>query len=169
MRAYGFDEYGDADVQDYFDLGTPSPMAGELLVEVKVAGVNPVDWKIRSGYASDTQRLDAPVVLGSEVSGVVRQVGQDVVGFAVGDEVFGSVAPGSGGYAEFALTSSAATSHKPVHVSFANAATLPVAGATAYDGVYQLGLEPGQTMLINGISGGVGWQLLRSPAISAST
>lgn len=156
MRAYGFTDYGDSDVQDFLDVETPTPLAGELLVEVKVAGVNPVDWKIRAGYLREVQPLELPAVLGSEVSGVVREVGQDADGFAVGDEVFGNVATGSGGYAEYTLTSAAATAHKPVHVSFTDAATLSVAGATAYDGVHQLDLERGKTLLINGISGGVG-------------
>jgi NADPH2:quinone reductase len=131
-------------------------MAHELLVEVRAAAVNPVDWKVREGHMQDAQPLDFPAVLGVEVSGVVRGIGQDTDGFAVGDEVFGYVAPGSGGYAEYTLTSVTATSHKPVHVSFTDAATLPVAGATAFDGVHQLGLKPGQTLLINGASGGVG-------------
>jgi len=156
MRAYGFSRYGDSGVQEFLDLDEPVPMAHELLVEVRVAGVNPVDWKIRAGHYQDAQRLDFPAVLGSEVSGVVRGTGQDTEGFADGDEVFGSVAPGSGGYAQFALTSALATAHKPVGVSFTDAATIPVAGATGWDGVHQLGLEPGQTLLINGASGGVG-------------
>ena len=95
-------------------------------------------------------------MLGQEAAGVVREVGQDVEGFAVGDEVFGSCAPGSGGYAEYALLTADLTAHKPPHVSWPDAATLTVAAATAYDGVTQLHLEPGQTLLINGVSGGVG-------------
>ena len=156
MKAYGFSRYGDASVQEFLDLDEPAPMANELLVEVRVAGVNPVDWKMRAGHMHDVRPLDFPAVLGSEVSGVVRGIGRDTDGFAVGDEVFGYVAPGSGGYAEYALTTAANTAHKPVQVSFTDAATLPVAGATAYDGVHQLGLKPGQTLLINGASGGVG-------------
>ena len=156
MRAYGFREYGGPEVQEYLDLDPVEPMAGELLVEVAAAGVNPVDWKIRAGYMKDLRPLELPAVLGTEVSGVVRAVGKDVEGFAVGDEVFGSTAPDSGAYAEFALTTAAATAHKPPHVSFTDAATLPVAAATAYDALVQLGLEEGQTLLINGASGGVG-------------
>jgi NADPH:quinone reductase-like Zn-dependent oxidoreductase len=156
MRAYGFGRYGDSGVQEFLDLDEPAPMASELLVEVRAAGVNPVDWKIREGLLADDQPLEFPAVLGSEVSGVVRGIGPDIDGFAAGDEVFGAVAPGSGGYAEYALTSASVTAHKPVHVSFTDAATLPVAAATAYDGVHQLGLQPGQTLLINGASGGVG-------------
>lgn len=134
----------------------PSPMAGELLVEVRSAGVNPVDWKIRSGMLGAASPSDLPAVLGREVSGVVREVGQDVEGFAVNDEVFGNVAPGSGGYAEYTLVTASAAAPKPPQVSFNDAATLAVAAATAYDGVTQLQLQEGNTLLINGISGGVG-------------
>jgi len=156
VKAFGYSSNGGPDVQEFLDVEMPSPLAGELLVEVRTAGVNPVDWKIRSGTYGGTKASDLPAVLGSEVSGVVREVGKDVDGFAVNDEVFGSVAPGSGGYAEYTLVTANAAAHKPPQVSFNDAATLPVAAATAYDGVTQLGLEEGQTLLINGIGGGVG-------------
>jgi NADPH:quinone reductase-like Zn-dependent oxidoreductase len=156
VKAFGYSSNGGPDVQEFLDLEMPSPMPGELLVEVRTAGVNPVDWKIRSGLYGDAGASDFPAVLGSEVSGVVREVGKDVDGFAVNDEVFGTVAPGSGGYAEYTLLTATATAHKPPQVSFDDAATLPIAAATAYDGVTQLGLKEGQTLLINGIGGGVG-------------
>jgi NADPH:quinone reductase-like Zn-dependent oxidoreductase len=156
VKAFGYSSNGGPDVQEFLDLEMPSPLAGELLVEVRTAGVNPVDWKIRSGMFGSPNPGDLPAVLGSEVSGVVREVGKDVDGFAVDDQVFGSVAPGSGGYAEFTLVTANAAAHKPPQVSFNDAATLPVAAATAYDGVTQLDLKAGQTLLINGISGGVG-------------
>jgi len=156
MKAFGYQRNGEADVQEYLELGKPTPLPGELLVEVRAAGVNPVDWKRRSGAYGATDPSDFPVVLGREVSGVVREVGKDVDGFAPGDEVFGAVAPGSGAFSEFTLTTADSTATKPPQVSFTDAATLTVAAATAYDGVRQLGLEPGKTLLINGISGGVG-------------
>ena len=156
VKAFGYSTNGGPDVQEILELDMPSPLAGELLVEVRTAGVNPVDWKIRSGMLGAASPADLPAVLGSEVSGVVREVGKDVEGFAVNDEVFGSVAPGSGGYAEYTLLTANATAHKPPQVSFDDAATLPVAAATAYDGVTQLELKEGQTLLINGVSGGVG-------------
>jgi NADPH2:quinone reductase len=155
-RAFGYNSNGGPEVQEFLDLEVPSPLAGELLVEVRAAGVNPIDWKLRSGIYGPTAPRDFPVVMGSEVSGVVREVGQDVSGFAVGDEVFGLTAPGSGGYAEHTLTTADSTAPKPPQLSFTDAATLTVAASTAYDGVTQLGLEPGQTLLINGVSGGVG-------------
>lgn len=156
VKAFGYNSNGGPDVQEFLDIEMPNPMPGELLVEVRAAGVNPVDWKIRSGMFGHASPGDLPSVLGSEVSGVVREVGGDVEGFAVNDEVFGSVAPGSGGYAEYTLLTATAAARKPPQLSFNDAATLPVAAATAYDGVTQLELTEGQTLLINGVSGGVG-------------
>jgi NADPH:quinone reductase-like Zn-dependent oxidoreductase len=156
VKAFGYSSNGGPDVQEFLDLDMPDPMPGELLVEVRSAGVNPVDWKIRAGMLGQASPNDLPAVLGSEVSGVVRRVGKDVEGFAENDEIFGSVAPGSGGYAEYTLVTANAAAHKPPQVSFNDAATLPVAAATAYDGVNQLALKEGQTLLINGIGGGVG-------------
>ncbi|OPX06460.1 NADP-dependent oxidoreductase [Mycobacterium sp. AT1] len=156
VKAFGYRSNGGPEVQEFLDLDMPTPMPGELLVEVRAAGVNPVDWKIRSGMFGNASEGDLPAVLGSEVSGVVRGVGKDVDGFAENDEIFGSVAPGSGAFAEYTLVTAGAAARKPPQVSFNDAATLPVAAATAYDGVTQLGLEEGQTLLINGIGGGVG-------------
>jgi NADPH2:quinone reductase len=156
VKAFGYSSNGGSDVQEFLELEMPTPLPDELLVEVRSAGVNPVDWKIRSGLMGAASESDLPAVLGSEVSGVVREIGKDVDGFKVNDEVFGSVAPGSGGYTEYTLVSANATAHKPPQVSFNDAATLPVAAATAFDGVTQLGLKQGQTLLINGIGGGVG-------------
>ncbi|HEY6747996.1 MAG TPA: NADP-dependent oxidoreductase [Mycobacteriales bacterium] len=154
MKAYGFTENGGPETQTFLDLPTPQPGPSELLIAVHAAGVNPVDVKIRSGMFGPA--ADLPAVMGREASGVVVEAGQDVDGFAPGDEVFGTVAPGSGAFAEYAILDGGAAARKPVPLSFADAATLPVAGATAYDAVNQLGLAPGQTLLIVGIGGGVG-------------
>ncbi len=156
MKAYGFTEYGGPETQDWLELATPTPLGHELLVEVRAAGVNPVDWKIRAGYMRDFIPLDLPAAMGREVSGVVRAVGTDVDGFAVGDEVFGAVASTSGGYAEYAIVPAAGAAKKPAKLSFAEAAVLPVAATTAYDGIAQLKIAAGQTLLVNGIGGGVG-------------
>ncbi|TQR87157.1 NADP-dependent oxidoreductase [Mycobacterium hodleri] len=156
VKAFGYRSNGGPEVQEFLDVDMPTPMPGELLVEVRAAGVNPVDWKIRSGMFGNASEGDLPAVLGSEVSGVVRGVGKDVDGFAENDEIFGSVAPGSGAFAEYTLVTAGAAARKPPQVSFNDAATLPVAAATAYDGVTQLGLKQGQTLLVNGIGGGVG-------------
>jgi len=156
VKAFGYNSNGGPDVQEFLDIDMPSPLPDELLVEVRAAGVNPVDWKLRSGMLGPTSPQDLPAVMGSEVAGVVRAVGKDVEGFSVNDEVFGTVAPGSGAFAEFTLMPATATAKKPAQVSFTDAATLGVAAATAYDGVTQLNLREGQTLLINGVGGGVG-------------
>jgi NADPH:quinone reductase-like Zn-dependent oxidoreductase len=155
-QAYVFTEYGGPETQELRDVPTPTPGPSEIRIAVRAAGVNPVDWKIRSGALRDAMPLDLPTVLGREAAGVVEEVGQDVAAFAVGDEVFGNVAPGSGGYAEQTLLTAAVTARKPTGVSFTDAAVLPVAAATAYDALAQLALVPGRTLLINGIGGGVG-------------
>jgi NADPH:quinone reductase-like Zn-dependent oxidoreductase len=155
-RVFRFTEYGGPETQEFVELDKPVPGPSEILVRVKSAGVNPVDHKIRSGMLKDFGPRDLPSEFGSEVSGFVEELGQDVEGFSVGDEVFGAPATGHGAFSEYTVTSAAATAHKPPHVSFNDAATLVVAAATAYDGIVQLGLSSGQTLLINGIGGGVG-------------
>jgi len=155
-KAYVFTRYGGPETEAFVDVDRPSPGPGELLVAVRAAGVNPVDWKIRSGYRRPGDSGDRvfPSVLGSEVSGVVAEIGEGARGFAVGDEVFGNTL--TGGYAEYTLVPVAIAAHKPAALSHAAAATLPVAAATAYDGVRQLDLGEGATLLVTGAGGGVG-------------
>jgi NADPH:quinone reductase-like Zn-dependent oxidoreductase len=154
MRAYAFTSFGGPEVETFLDLPKPVPGPGELLVAVRATGVNPSDWKGRAGYRRAAEQDRLPIVFGREAAGVVEQVGTGVDGFAVGDAVFGN--PSTGGFAEYTLLPVATAAHKPPEVSFVAAATLPVAAATAYDGVHQLGLPPGATLLVTGAGGGVG-------------
>jgi NADPH:quinone reductase-like Zn-dependent oxidoreductase len=153
-RAYVFTAYGGPEVERFEELPVPDPAPGELLVAVRAAGVNPVDWKRRSGFRPAGQGVAFPAVFGSEASGVVTAVGAGVTGFAVGDAVFGT--PATGGYAEYAVLPAGLAARKPPAVSFADAAALPVAAGTAYDALRQLALPAGATVLINGAGGGVG-------------
>ncbi|GAA3101726.1 NADP-dependent oxidoreductase [Streptomyces rectiviolaceus] len=154
-KAYVFTRFGGPEVEAFVDQGPPEPGPGQLLVAVRAAGVNPVDWKLRAGKRRPgAPPAEFPEVLGSEVAGVVEAVGADVEGFAVGDAVFGN--PDTGGYAEHTLLPASLAAHKPRGLTFAEAAALPVAVATAYDGVRQLDLPAGATMLITGVGGGVG-------------
>jgi NADPH:quinone reductase-like Zn-dependent oxidoreductase len=155
-KAYVFTRYGGPETQALVEADRPSPGPGEVLVAVRAAGVNPVDWKQRTGYRrpGETGTRIFPVVFGNEVSGVVEEIGAGVDGIAVGDEVFGNTV--AGGYAEYALLPATVTAHKPAELSFRDAATLPVAAATAYDGVRQLDLPAGATVLVTGAGGGVG-------------
>src|SRR5665213_4230273 len=103
VKAFGYRSNGTPDVQEFLELDMPTPLAADLLVQVRAAGVNPVDWKIRSGAYGATPPDSFPIVFGFEASGVVRAVGKDVEGLAVGDEVFGGAESGSGTWADFTL------------------------------------------------------------------
>ncbi|MFE1835245.1 NADP-dependent oxidoreductase [Streptomyces sviceus] len=155
-KAYVFTRYGGPETEAFVDVDRPSPEPGQLLVAVRAAGVNPVDWKQRTGFRRPGEHEEPvfPVVFGNEVSGVVEEVGDGVEGFAVGDEVFGTAL--AGGYTEYTLVPAAIAAHKPAELSHTVAATLPVAAATAYDGVRQLDLPAGATLLVTGAGGGVG-------------
>ncbi|WP_329343899.1 NADP-dependent oxidoreductase [Streptomyces sp. NBC_01352] len=155
-KAYVFTRYGGPETEALVEVDRPVPGPGQVLVAVRAAGVNPVDWKLRTGFRRPGESGDRvfPAVLGSEASGVVEELGDGVEGFAIGDEVFGNTA--AGGYAEYALLPAAVTAHKPAELSFTVAATLPVAAATAYDGIRQLDLPSGATVLVTGAGGGVG-------------
>lgn len=153
--AYVFTGLGGPENETFTDLPRPVPGPGELLVEVRAAGVNPVDWKRRTGYLPlGATAPDLPAVFGSEAAGVVAEVGPGVEGFAVGDEVFGN--PAGGGYAAYTLFPVSGTARKPAGLSWADAAALPVAAATAYDALAQIDLPSGATLLVNGAGGGVG-------------
>lgn len=153
-RMYVFTRYGGPETEELQERPVPEPGPGQLLVEVRAAGVNPSDLKLREGVFG--RRHTLPRTLGFEVSGVVAAVGPDVEGYAVGDAVLGPVAPGGGGFADHALVRAREAARKPDGVSFEAAATIPVAGTTAYDLVHQAGLEDGQTVLVLGAGGGVG-------------
>ena len=153
-RAYVFNQYGGPEGEELIERPVPEPGPGEILVEVRAAGVNPVDWKIREGYLG--READLPVPMGREVAGVVAALGPGVEAFAVGEEVLGPVAPGQGGFADHALLRAEQAVAKPDEISFAVAATIPVAGTTAYDLTHESELETGQTMLVLGAGGGVG-------------
>ncbi|WP_406444291.1 NADP-dependent oxidoreductase [Streptomyces sp. NBC_00631] len=154
-KAYVYTRHGGPAAEAFADVDRPVPGPGELLIAVRAAGVNPVDWKLRDGLRRPGEGAARfPVVLGSEAAGVVEEIGAGVTGFAVGDEVFGNT-PG-GAFAEYALLMASVTAHKSAALSFTDAATLPVAAATAYDGVRQLDLPEGATLLVTGAGGGVG-------------
>lgn len=152
MRAYGFTTVGGPGNEAFLDVPVPVPGPGELLVRVRAAGVNPGDWKLREG----SYGVAGPAVLGREVAGTVEQVGPDVDGFAVGDEVFGGCPGMVGGWAELALVTASFAAHRPDGVSPEDAAVLPVAAGTAYDALTGLALPAGATLLVNGAGGGVG-------------
>ncbi len=149
MQAVLIHETGAPAVLSLEEADRPEPGDGEVLIRVRAASVNPVDWKYRRGFIP----MQLPGVLGQDVSGTVEVSRAE--GVAVGDDVFGFAA--SGGYAEFATASAAAIARKPAGVSHEQAAAIPVAGLTGWQALFDRGdLERGQTVLIAGAAGGVG-------------
>ena len=147
--------YGAADQLRLEQIPRPEPGAGEVLVRVHAAGVNPVDWKLRSGMMRDFLPTTFPYVPGADLAGVIEQVGPAVTTFQPGQAVFGRGSQGT--YAEYALAPATTLALKPDSISFDEAATIPVGATTAWQGLFDHGqLEAGQRVLILGGSGGVG-------------
>ncbi|GAA5166012.1 NADP-dependent oxidoreductase [Ornithinimicrobium tianjinense] len=154
MRIYGFDRYGDAEVEGQFDLAPLEPRDGPVLVDVLAAGLNPADVKVRSGQRQGVVPVTFPMALGREAAGTV--VADPSGTFAPGTLVFGSCAAGVGALGEQTLLDVAQTAAVPDGVSAVQAACLPVAVGTAWDGLLELGVREGETVLVLGAGGGVG-------------
>jgi NADPH:quinone reductase-like Zn-dependent oxidoreductase len=154
MRAVRLHEYGPPSVLVVDEIDRPEPKAGEVLIQVHAAGVNPIDWKLRAGYLQQYMPVTLPHTPGLDVAGTVVSVGDGVSDYAAGDRVFGR---GAGTYAEYAVASTATIAHIPDGVSFDQAATLHVGGVTAWLGLFDSAhLEAGQRILVQGGAGGVG-------------
>jgi NADPH:quinone reductase-like Zn-dependent oxidoreductase len=149
MKAIQFSRFGGPEVLELVELPDPHPGAGQIRVAVRAVGVNPVDWKVRSGAMGG----ELPRTTGQELAGVVDEVGEGVADVGVGDEVFGGALNG-GAAAELALLENYAPI--PASLDFAGAAALPVAIETATRTLDLLGVAEGQTLVVNGASGSVG-------------
>jgi NADPH:quinone reductase-like Zn-dependent oxidoreductase len=154
MKAVRLLEYGGQLV--FEDLPTPTIARDEILVKVKSTTVNHVDLVKASGAVRQILPIELPWIPGHEFSGVVEQIGSDVASCAPGDAVFGATT-GMGAYAEYLAVKAAAIAKKPPNLSFDEAASVPVAAQTAWEGIFTHGhLEKGQTILIHGGAGAVG-------------
>ena len=156
VRAVVYAHYGPPDVLRVEEVPVPSPAANQVLVEIAATSVNLADWECLRGtplYARiGGLRAPAHPTLGSDIAGRVEAVGSDVTRFGRGDEVYGEIR--MGGFAEYAVARESALAHKPEPLTFAEASTLPQAGAIALQGT--AGVGPGQRVLINGGGGGSG-------------
>ena len=155
MKAVRFDRYGGIDVLDVREVPRPQPGTGEVLVEVKAAGVNPGEAMIRQGGLDEIFPATFPSGQGSDLAGVVAEVGTGVDAFSVGDEVLGFTNDRAS-HAEFVVVPAAQLTPKPPAVSWEAAGGLFVAGTTAYAAVRSVELTPGDTVAIAGAAGGVG-------------
>lgn len=159
MRAMAYETYGGTEVLSEIRLPVPKCGPGEVLVRVKYAAVNPVDWKIMSGGLDALMDVVYPVIPGWDVAGTVERVGIDVPEYAEGDEVIAYARKDyvhGGTFAEFVTVPVRALAHKPSSLSWAEAAGLPLAGLTAYQLLTRLGTGKDDTVLIHGAAGGVG-------------
>lgn len=156
MKRVSFAEFGGPDVLRLLDAEEPHAGPGQVRIAVRAAGVNPVDWRIREGQFQKAHPIELPAGVGQDASGVVDEVGGGVEGVEVGDHVFGE---GSNTYAEFAVLS--AWARMPEGLTFEEAAGYPSVVETALRIIRQVGVRPGQTLLVSGASGGVGSAVLQ--------
>ena len=154
-KAVRFDDYGGIDVLRIEDVPRPVPAEGEVLVQVKAAGINPGEAKIRQGMLHERWPATFPSGQGSDLAGVVAETGPGVSGFSAGDEVIGWT-DSRASQAEYVLAEAGHLTAKPAGVPWEVAGALFVAGVTAYAAVRAVGLTPGDTVVVAGASGGVG-------------
>ncbi|MEV5872566.1 NADP-dependent oxidoreductase [Streptomyces tendae] len=152
--AVQFAEYGTPDVLRIVDVPPLTAGPGQVRLAVRAAGVNPIDWRILHGYMRQVMPLDLPGGLGSDVAGVVDQVGAGVTAFSVGDEVLGASTTPS--LAQSALADPASLVAKPASVPWEVAATLAGTGITAWEVLNKLKVATGETLLVHAAAGGVG-------------
>ncbi|MBP6209200.1 MAG: NAD(P)-dependent alcohol dehydrogenase [Anaerolineales bacterium] len=163
MKAIVVEQYGTPDVMKFKDVEKPAPKDHEVLVKIHAAALNMFDWHLLTADIF-LVRLNAGLfkpkykIPGADMSGRVEAVGKDVTQFKVGDEVYGDLAAsGCGSFAEYVAVPEKALALKPVNLTFEEAAAYPMAAVTALQGLRDQGkLQPGQKVLIQGASGGVG-------------
>ncbi|HEY8613181.1 MAG TPA: NADP-dependent oxidoreductase [Roseomonas sp.] len=159
MRAMIFERYGEPEILRLADLPRPKVGPGEILIRIRSASVNPVDWKIMAGGLDGIMQAFFPAVPGWDVAGSVEAAGFDTPEFKPGDEVMAYARKSmihDGSFAEFISVSAQAAARKPAGLDWDQAAGLPLAGLTAYQLLTRLGLKQGEVALIHAAAGGVG-------------
>ncbi|NEA40118.1 NADP-dependent oxidoreductase [Streptomyces sp. SID11385] len=156
MKKVSFAEFGGPDVLRLTEAEEPHAGPGQIRVAVRAAGVNPVDWRLREGQVLGAHPLELPAGVGLDAAGVVDEIGAGARGVALGDRVFGE---GASTYAELAVLD--AWAPMPEGLTFAEAAGYPSVVETALRVLREVGVRPGQTLLVSGASGGVGSAVLQ--------
>jgi NADPH:quinone reductase-like Zn-dependent oxidoreductase len=155
MKCIRVNQWGQSEVVVIEDIDTPQPEPNEVLVRVKAVAINPLDWKIREGYLHEYVSL--PVTLGSDLSGDIVELGEEVEGFELGTPIYGMKGFRCGSFAEYTTIRPSEMARKPVTLSYEEAAAVPHAALTAWQAlVLEADLKPGQRVLIHAAAGGVG-------------
>ena len=160
MKAVVINEFGGREKLNLSEVPTPEPAEGEVLIRIRAAGVNPVDWKIREGWLKDLLPYKFPIILGWDLAGVIEETGYSVKRFAKGDIIYAygrRPIVQQGTYAEYTALPESYVTHCLDSLSAEESASIPLAALTAYQAVYDaVQLQAGQSILIVGASGGVG-------------
>jgi NADPH:quinone reductase-like Zn-dependent oxidoreductase len=155
VQAVRFAEYGDVDVLNVVDVPVPEPATGQVLVQIKATGINPGEAKIRQGLLHSRWPATFPSGQGSDLAGVISQLGAGVTTVGAGDEVIGYT-DNRASQAEYVLVEAGQLTHRPAEVRWEAAGSLYVAGCTAYAAVRAVGAAAGDTVVVAGAAGGVG-------------
>lgn len=153
MQAIRAHAYGEPSVLELENIQRPKPEADQVLIKLEAAGVNPMDWKLRSGLYKNFMPLQFPWTPGMEGAGIVEEVGSNVTAFKKGDEIYGLI---PNGYAEYALAKANEIQPKPASLTYEEAASVPVGALTAWGAVEAANVQAGQRVLVHGAAGGVG-------------
>ncbi len=157
MKAIRFHEYGGFEVLKYEDVPRPKPQAGEVLIQVQAASVNPFDLALREGWLASMIPLQLPAIAGVDVAGKVMAAGEGVTDFSFGQEVYGFMSRYSGAYAEYAVVTHETVAPQPKTLDYVQAASVPLAATAAWQALFEVGgLKERQRVLIHGGAGGVG-------------
>jgi NADPH:quinone reductase-like Zn-dependent oxidoreductase len=158
MKAVRIHTHGGLETLVYEDAPRPTPLTNEVLIRVRAASVNPVDWKIRDGYGKEMFNHQMPLILGWDVAGTIEAIGPEVEKFKLGDPVYGYTSLlRDGAYAEFAIAKQEEIALKPASLDFIQAAAVPVGALTAWQALFDTAkLQENQKVLIHAASGGVG-------------
>lgn len=158
MKAVRIHTHGGLETLVYEDAPRPTPLTGEVLIRVRAASINPIDWKIRDGFGKEMFNHQMPLILGWDVAGTIEAIGPEVEEFKLGDPVYGYTSLFRDGvYAEFAIAKEGEIALKPASLDFVQAAAIPIVALTTWQALFDTaGLQENQKVLIHAASGGVG-------------